>query len=118
MYLITATLGGYRMSLDHLQAFIRQGNQEVIEEHQEEERNEPKPILTARIERERQSIERYKEISENIRKSERLRADISKGIKNNEPIDDLLLIALECISLMTGDNTWYKQNIEHLEGRL
>lgn len=111
-------LGGYRMSLDHLQAFIREGNNEVIEEHQEEERNEPKPILTASIERERQSIERYNEIGENIIKSERLRAELTKGAKDHKPIDDLLLIALECISLMTGDKTWYKQNIEHLQGRL
>ena len=106
------------MSLDHLQAFIREGNNKTIQEHQEEERNEPKPILTASIERERQSIERYNEIGENIKKSERLRAEITKGVRAGTPINDLLLIALECISLMTGDKTWYKQTIEKIEGRL
>ena len=110
-------LGGYRMSLDHLQAFIREGNNEVIEEHQEEETNEPKPILTANIERERQSIERYNEIGENIIKSERLRAELTKGIKNNDPIDNLLLIAIETIGLMTGDIVFSRQNIERLESR-
>lgn len=106
------------MSLDHLKAFLREGNTESIQQPQEHKQKTHKPILTASIERERQSLERYKEIGENIIKSERLRAELTKGIRAETPIDDLLLMALECISLMTGDKTWYKQNIEHLEGRL
>lgn len=111
-------LGGYRMSLDHLQAFFSEGNKESIQEHREEVKEAHKPILTASMELESKSRVLYKELAANINKSEKLRIKLSKDIKNNEPIDDLLLIALECISLMTGDNTWYKQNIEHLEGRL
>ena len=105
------------MSLEHLQAFLREGNNKTIQEHQEEERNEPKPILTGSIARERQSIERYNEIGENIKKSERLRAKITKGIRAGDHTDTLLLIAIECIGLMTGDTVFIKQNIENLESR-
>lgn len=62
-------------------------------------------------------ISRYKEIGDNIIKSEKLRAKLTKGIKADDPIDDLLLIAIECIGLMTGDKVFTKQNIENLESR-
>ena len=105
------------MSIEHLKAFFSEDNNKPIEPIKKRKQNEFKPILTASVERERQSIERYNEIGENIKKSERLRAELIKGA-THEPIGELLLTALECISLMTGDKTWYKQNIEHLKGRL
>ena len=106
------------MSLDHLQAFFSEGNKESIQEHRKEVKEAHKPILTASIERERQSRERYHEVGENIKKSEQLRTEILKGVKENRSIDDLLLISLECIYQMTGDKVFYNQSINKLKGRL
>jgi hypothetical protein len=71
----------------------------------------PKRYLT--IEREKQDHERaievYKEYQENIKKSEMLRADILKSIKEGLDPYNLLLKTIECISLMTGNPHYYKQ---------
>lgn len=76
----------------------------------------PKRYLT--IEREKQDHERaievYKEYQENIKKSEMLRADILKTIKEGVDPYNLLLKAIECISLMTGDPYYYKQGKEDI----
>lgn len=47
----------------------------------------------------------YQKQAENIRKSEALRSQINKGIKEGLPDNELLSMALECIGLMTGDTT-------------
>lgn len=106
------------MSLDHLQAFFSEENNSTIQEHKKEVKEAHKPILTASIERERQSRVRYHELGQNIKKSEQLRTDILKGIKENRSIDDLLLVSLECIYEMTGDKVFYNQSINKLKGRL
>lgn len=105
------------MSLEHLQAFLREGNEGTIQVDHKEDTKPSRAILTASIVREQESRARYNEIGENIKKSERLRAELTKGIKNNEPVDDLLIVSLKCISLMTGDEVWYKQNKATLESR-
>ena len=46
------------------------------------------------------------EHQENIKKSEILRAEINKS----NDLQEMLLKSLECISLMTGDETFYKIN--------
>ena len=57
----------------------------------------------------------YKEHQENIRRAGQLGAEISKGIQAGEPIYRLLLKAIECISLMTGDKTFYDMNKNNLQ---
>ena len=105
------------MSLEHLQSFIRQENNQEIQEHQEEKKQPNNLILTADIEFKEKQRQRYKEIGENIKVSERLRAKINKSVKNNIPADEILIDCIECISLMTGDTTFYKQNMKYLKDR-
>ncbi len=57
----------------------------------------------------------YKTQQENIRKAGRLRAEINKNIQAGEPIYGILLKAIECISLMTGDKLFYDANKENLQ---
>lgn len=57
----------------------------------------------------------YKAQQENIRKAGQLRAEINKGVKAGEPIYKILLKAIECISLMTGEKLFYDANREYLQ---
>lgn len=57
----------------------------------------------------------YKAQQENIRKAGQLRADINKSIPTGEPIYKVLLKAIECISLMTGEKLFYDMNKENLQ---
>ena len=57
----------------------------------------------------------YKEHQENIRRAGQLKAEINKGIQAGEPIYRLLLKAIECISLMTGDKLFYDMNKSNLQ---
>jgi len=57
----------------------------------------------------------YKEQQDNIKKAGQLRADINKGVQAGEPIYKLLLKAIECISLMTGDKLFYEANKANLQ---
>lgn len=74
-------------------------------------------ILTAQMEREKQSQELYKKMADNIRLSENLRCKINKDVKAGADIFDLLTDAIKCISLMTGDTVFYEQNIKALRER-
>lgn len=56
-------------------------------------------------------------LQENIRKSERLRAKITKALSNGESKDLILKDCLEVIGLMTGDKVFYKQNLEKIKDR-
>lgn len=71
------------------------------------------PVGLARLERiqeeNRRLSEMYKRQSENIRKSEALRTKVQKGIAAGVDTFTLLLQAMECISLMTGDTVFYDQ---------
>lgn len=49
------------------------------------------------------TAEVYKQYQQNIARSGQLRTDIIKGVKAGESPYKLLLKAIECISLMTGD---------------
>ena len=83
----------------------------------------PKPqqtetgILTAHIEREKQSQELFKKVADNIRLSEILRCKINKDVIAGADTYSLLLDAIKCISLMTGDTVFYEQNIKALKER-
>jgi hypothetical protein len=53
------------------------------------------------------------QIADNIRKSAILRVEITKGVQNGLSDRELLVKAIECISLMTGDKA-FMQNIDRL----
>ena len=55
-----------------------------------------------------------KDQAERIRVSERLRIEITKGLKSGSNPSDILLIALECIGVMTGNKIFYEQNARAL----
>lgn len=59
-------------------------------------------------ERER-TLEAYRDYQRNIKESKGLRTEILKGIKAGEPPIALLLKAIKCISLMTGEAAFYSQ---------
>jgi hypothetical protein len=103
------------MSLDALKSFFSEDNTKPIAKHREDKKEEHSPILTAYIERENQTRELYFKMAENIKKSEQLRCKINKDfIKGVDPME-ILKDCLECISLMTGDTVFYKQNIKYLK---
>ena len=56
----------------------------------------------------------YITYQENIKKAGILKTDIAKGIQRGEDPLELLLKALECISLMAGDTVLYRQGKENL----
>lgn len=72
-------------------------------------------ILT-RLDREKKERDRvrriYETYQENTRRAGTLRSDITKGIQRGEDPLALLLKAVECISLMTGNTAMYSQNKE------
>lgn len=61
-----------------------------------------------------QAKEMFNTYQTNIKRSEKLRADILKGMKRGEAPPALLLKAIECISLMTGDSLLYRQGKEDM----
>lgn len=86
-----------------------------IKNHNEEDADSNnKVILTTSIRGQRIQRDLFKEMSDNIKKSEELRIIINKKISNNEPIEDILIDSLKCISLMIGSDTFYNQNKKKL----
>jgi hypothetical protein len=63
----------------------------------------------------RRTAAEYKRLAENIKKSEAIRTKITKGIQAGESTYRLLLQAMECISLMTGDTVFYSQGKDELQ---
>jgi len=57
----------------------------------------------------------YRKQQENIRKAGSLRTEITKGIQAGQSTYRLLLKAMECISLMTGDTVFYSQGKDELQ---
>ena len=57
----------------------------------------------------------YRKQQENIRKAGSLRTEITKGIQAGQSTYRLLLKAMECISLMTGDTVFYPQGKDELQ---
>lgn len=89
-----------------------QGNKKDIE-------GEDKPKQYLMINREKEAHEKairvYKEYQENIKRSEMLRSSILHDIKLGQDPYNLLLKAIECISLMTGEKLYYKQGKDDLQ---
>lgn len=50
-----------------------------------------------------------------IKESELYRSSITKAITNKEPIEEILLNALKCISVLTSDNVFYTVNERNLK---
>lgn len=71
-----------------------------------------------RLEQERRERDRVRRVyatyQENIKRTEFLISDITKGIQTGEAPLSLLLKALECISLTTGDTQIYTDGKENL----
>jgi len=103
------------MSLDALKSFFSEDKNESKENIKKEENKPINPVLTAHIEREKRNREAYKEIAENIKKSEQLRCKINKDFIAGTDYKEILKDCLKVISLMTGDTVFYNQNIKHLE---
>lgn len=57
----------------------------------------------------------YATYQQNIRRAGELRSDIAKEIRDGEDPLDILLKALECISLMTGDTVTYTQEKKDIQ---
>jgi hypothetical protein len=76
-------------------------------------------VIANKLEKHKVELERAREVyaahQEAIQRSGTLRADILKGIRAGEAPADLLLEALECISLATGDTALYRQGKADLE---
>ena len=103
------------MSLDALKSFFSEGDNKDEGNIKEEEKKPVNAVLTAHIEREKQSRELFFKIAENIKKSEQLRCKINKDFIAGADHEGILKDCLKCISLMTGDTVFYNQNIKHLE---
>ncbi len=102
------------MALDALKAYAEAQNQQS---NNKPSKHEPEPvnkILTAQMDREKQSQNPYKKMAENNLKSERLRCKITKDVKAGADILDILTDCIKCISLMTGDTAFYEQSIKAL----
>ena len=71
-----------------------------------------------RLNREKQDRDGYRQMyatyQQNIKRAGTLRGDIVKGIQSGENPLELLLKAVECISLMTGDTVIYAQSKEDI----
>ena len=57
----------------------------------------------------------HQEIADNISRSQHLRAEINKDITAGADTHSILLKALKCIELMTGDSVFYNVNVKNLE---
>lgn len=83
------------------------------------ERQEVEGLAQIRLQREQEdhkkAVEMYGAYQTNIKRAGQLRTDIMKGVKAGDAPQDLLLKAVECIALMTGDRIFYEQIEEDLK---
>lgn len=70
--------------------------------------------LDAELQERERTREMYRTYQDNIKRAGSLRADLLKGIQRGEEPLALLLKAVECISLMTGDTVIYNQSKEDI----
>lgn len=87
--------------------------------HQPPSSNDTPPPVYNPISSQREAEERHRAVyaahQEAIHKAGQCRADINKGILSGESPFDLLLKAIECIALMTGEPLFYNQNREQIK---
>jgi len=102
------------MGLEALREYAKGQQSQQQDEPKTEQKN---AVLVAHMEREKSSRELYKKMADNIRRSELLRSKINKDVQAGADHYSLLVDALKCISLMTGDDLFYEQNIKALQAR-
>lgn len=105
------------MALEALKAYAEAQKQQSNNKPKQTNPEPVNKVLTAQMKREKQSWELYKKMADNIRLSESLRCKINKDIRAGADIFDLLIDAIKCISLMTGDDLFCEQNIKALKER-
>ena len=66
-------------------------------------------VLFAEQQERQQIRDAYKELQQNIKRSEMLRSEILKGAKGGRSASELLVMAADCISLMTNQPDFSKQ---------
>lgn len=113
-------------ALDRLTAATGAQNESLEALHPNEEKNATQGEFTAldakrhyiKLEADQYRAEKtaamYREYQENIKRSEQLRAEITKGIQAGEDTHALLLKAIEAIGRMTGDKVFFEANKENL----
>jgi len=105
------------MALEALKAYAEAQKQQSNSKPKQTNPEPVNKVLTAQMEREKQSWELYKKMADNIRLSESLRCKINKDVKAGAEIFSILIDCIKCISLMTGDTVFYEQNIKALKER-
>lgn len=88
------------------------GPNKAVQGHNEE------AALTPRKERQRDALRAkaiYKEYGEAIRESDQIRAEIMQGLKQGTAPEILLLKAMKCISVITGDRLFYEQGKSYIQ---
>ncbi len=92
---------------------------EAVQANKKDIEGEDKPKQYLMIEKEKEAHENaarvYREYQDNTIKSGMLKSEILKGIQLGQDPYNLLLKAIECISLMTGDKLYYKQGKDDLQ---
>ena len=82
------------------------------------EQYDSRNVATHKLDREKadreNSRQMYAAYQTNIKRAGTLRSDILKGLKSGEDLAAILLKALECISLMTGDIMLFEQGKKDL----
>lgn len=81
----------------------------LLEPHREGEQHKQYIMIERDKELQENALKVYQKYQENIKRSNKLRTEILKNIKQGEDPYNLLLKAVECISLMTGDPHYYNQ---------
>ena len=91
----------------------------AFEEPDTEAKEEAGGAWHRRIDREKEdrakATQMYKAYQNNIKKAGGIRTEIIKGLNAGEDPLDLLLKAVECISLLTGDTAIYTQGRETIQ---
>lgn len=100
-----------------LEALRNYSKEQQTEQPPRTKTDPPNVVLTAHMELQEKQCELYKQMADNIKHSELLRSKINKDIQAGADHYSLLLDAIKCISLMTGDTVFYDQNIKALQKR-
>lgn len=78
------------------------------------ELDEPTPKATAPAKEAPPEWNQYRTQAEFINRTSTQRSAINKAIADGAPVDDVLLLALECIATMTGDKVFLYENKKKL----
>lgn len=105
------------MSLEALRAYSERQKTELGVSTGGNAKNAENASLVAHMSLEERRRDLHRRMAENIKKSELLRSKINKDLNADTDHKAVLMDALECISLMTGDVSFYENNKKKLEKR-